>query len=332
MTQDTPLHPSSATGIIILTTLPSPLEAERLARVLVDERLGACVSLVPAITSVYRWQGKVMIEPEVQLSIKTSTEALAAVRRRIIELHPYELPAITVIPATFGGSFGRWVSDEVAPALRDPLPTVAILASGRGSNARALLEQQRSYRVSAVLSDRADAPVKEIAAAQGVKFIAHPRDAFPNNTEAQRAIAATLEDLAPDLIVLAGFMQILKPWFIERFAGRIINIHPSLLPSYPGLHTHERAINAGDTHHGATVHLVDCGVDTGPIIAQVAVPIELTDTPESLAAKVLRREHELLPWVVEVFARGGIKIGGERGVMLSETTVSEARERGFSVL
>lgn len=325
------LSSSSPGGILLLTTLPTLADAERLARVLLDERLCGCVSLAPGVTSVYRWQGEVATEPEVQLFIKSTEEALPAVRRRVIELHPYELPAITVIPATFGASFGKWVSDEVAPAMREPIPTVAILASGRGSNARALLENQRSYRVSAILSDRADAPVKEIAAEHKVKFIAHPRAQFANNTEAQRAIAATLTDLSPDLIVLAGFMQILKPWFVEAFAGRLLNIHPSLLPKHPGLNTHERAITAGDTHHGATVHLVDCGVDTGPIIAQVAVPIELTDTPESLAAKVLAREHELLPWVVDAIARGDVEISGSQGISLSDAAVNEAQERGFSL-
>lgn len=331
MTRYADLNSTSSSGSILLTTLPTRADAERLARVLVDERLCGCVSLVPGVASVYRWQGEVVTESEVQLFIKTSEEALPAVRRRVIELHPYELPAITVMPVTFGASFGTWVSDEVAPAIRESIPTVAILASGRGSNARALLEHQSSYRVSAILSDRPDAPVKEIAAEHTVKCIAHPRAQFANTTEAQRAIVATLTDLSPDLIVLAGFMQILKPWFVERFAGRLINIHPSLLPKYPGLNTHERAITAGDTHHGATVHLVDSGVDTGPIIAQVAVPIELTDTAESLAAKVLTREHELLPWVVDMIAQGSIEIGGALSVTVSDTAARDARERGFIV-
>lgn len=319
----------SPTGSLILTTVSTQTDAERLARALVDERLCGCISIIPAVTSVYRWKNEVQTEPELQLIIKTTPGAEALVRRRITELHPYELPAITVIPATFGASFGGWVSRGVAPAMISPPPTIAILASGRGSNARALLENQGSFRISAIISDHADAPVHTIATEHGVKFIAHPRARYSNNTEAQRAIAATLTDLSPDLIVLAGFMQILKPWFVENFSGRLINIHPSLLPHHPGLNTHERALTAGDSHHGATVHLVDCGVDSGAIIAQVAVPIELSDTPESLAAKVLKREHELLPWVVDAIARGILEIRGEREIVVSETAAIEAKERGF---
>jgi formyltetrahydrofolate-dependent phosphoribosylglycinamide formyltransferase len=237
-----------------------------------------------------------------------------------------------VVPVEYGASFGRWIEGEVAPpsggaipSTATSLPSVAILASGRGSNALALIERQQleGYRIAAVISDNTDAPVITVARDRGIMTTTHPRALWGTTLRCQERIADTLLDIAPDIIVLAGFMQILKPWFVDMFVGRLINIHPSLLPKYPGLDTHRRALEAGDTRHGATVHLVDRGVDTGPIIAQVSVPCVSTDTPEELGARVLAQEHRLFPWVVGAIARGEIQ-PSENSVVIS----TEAREAG----
>ena len=193
---------------------------------------------------------------------------------------------------------------------------VVILISGRGSNMEALLEARAGGRLAAdivaVISNRADAGGLATARERGVAtgVVAH-RD-FPDREAFDAALAAAIDAHAPDLVVLAGFMRILTAGFVSRYAGRLINIHPSLLPAFPGLDTHERALAAGCKVHGATVHFVTAELDHGPIAAQAAVPVLPDDTPDTLAARVLAQEHVIYPRVVDWFARGLIRIEGNR--------------------
>ncbi|MEO6076934.1 MAG: phosphoribosylglycinamide formyltransferase [Dokdonella sp.] len=175
---------------------------------------------------------------------------------------------------------------------------IAVLASGRGSNLDALIQAQRSGRINTeivvVASDRRRAGALQIAADAGIDTIAlSPRD-FESRVAFDLALFACVAEHKPDLILLAGYMRIVDPAALVAWHGRIINIHPSLLPKYPGLDTHQRAIDAGDTEHGASVHYVTAELDGGPVIAQTRLPIQRDDTPELLAARLLPLEHELL--------------------------------------
>jgi len=177
---------------------------------------------------------------------------------------------------------------------------VAILISGRGSNMTALFAAARAadclYEVVLVVSNRADAEGLALAAGAGVPTLAIPSKDYGADREAhERAIDAALREAGAEYVALAGYMRVLTPFLVEAWAGRMINIHPSLLPKYPGLDTHRRAIEAGDVEAGCTAHLVTIGVDEGPVIDQARVPIEAGDTPETLAARVLAAEHALYP-------------------------------------
>ncbi|MFN6978887.1 MAG: phosphoribosylglycinamide formyltransferase [Gemmobacter sp.] len=177
---------------------------------------------------------------------------------------------------------------------------LAILISGRGSNMEALLQAAENPDFPAkpvlVLSNRPDAKGLETAAAAGIPARAIDHTLYGKDREAfERALDAALTEAGTEIIALAGFMRVLTPWFVTRWAGRMINIHPSLLPKYKGLHTHQRAIEAGDAEAGCTVHWVSPGVDEGEIIAQAAVPILPGDTPDTLAARILPEEHRLYP-------------------------------------
>ena len=180
--------------------------------------------------------------------------------------------------------------------------SVVVLISGRGSNLQALLEA--GIPVSGVISNVAGAGGLAVAAAHGVpsQVIAH-RD-FASREAFDGALAAAIDASAPKLVALAGFMRILTPAFAQRYAGRLVNIHPSLLPSFTGLDTHARALAAGVKLHGCTVHFVTAELDHGPIIAQAAVPVRAEDTPEALAARVLREEHALYPQALRWFLDG----------------------------
>lgn len=185
---------------------------------------------------------------------------------------------------------------------------VAILISGGGSNmVRLVRDMQDDHPARPVLvasNDPAAAGLAK-AAALGVPTAAVDYRAYPGDRAAfEAALLEPLLDARPDILCLAGFMRILTPAFIDRFEGRIINIHPSLLPKYPGLHTHARAIRAGDAEAGATVHEVTSDLDSGPILGQARVPVEPGDTPDTLAARVLDREHQLYPLVLRRFAAG----------------------------
>jgi formyltetrahydrofolate-dependent phosphoribosylglycinamide formyltransferase len=179
-------------------------------------------------------------------------------------------------------------------------PRVAILISGRGSNMEALIKaaQRPDYPadIVLVLSNKADAPGLEIARQLGVAAEAVPAKPFGKDRAAhEQAIDARLRAAHADIVCLAGYMRILTPYLVGRWAGKMLNIHPSLLPAYPGLDTHARALAAGERHHGCTVHLVTEGMDEGPVLAQASVPVLPDDTPESLAARVLVQEHQLYP-------------------------------------
>jgi phosphoribosylglycinamide formyltransferase 1 len=178
-----------------------------------------------------------------------------------------------------------------------------VLISGRGSNMRSIVEARTGLEVRAVISNRPDAKGLEWAKAQSIRTQVVDHKAFPTREAFDEALAQALEPLRPDMILLAGFMRIFTPEFIARFPRRILNIHPSLLPSFPGLHTHRQALEAGVKVHGCTVHFVTSSLDSGPIVIQAAVPVLAADTEESLAERVLQAEHRIYPqavrWMVE---------------------------------
>jgi phosphoribosylglycinamide formyltransferase-1 len=191
---------------------------------------------------------------------------------------------------------------------------VAVLISGRGSNMTALIEAAKdpSYpaEIALVLSNRADAAGLARAKAEGIATAVVDHAAFGKDREAfERALQAQLEQHRIDLVCLAGFMRLLTPWLVGRWEGRLINIHPALLPAFKGLDTHARALKAGATHHGATVHFVVPEMDSGPIILQDSLRVRDNDDADTLAARVLELEHRIYPLALARVARGEVKIG-----------------------
>ena len=189
---------------------------------------------------------------------------------------------------------------------------LAILISGRGSNMRALLEAELPAKISAVISNEPAAPGLEIARSFGVDTLAIDHREFADRAAFDRALMEAVARYDPNLIVLAGFMRILTRDFLERFEGKVINIHPSLLPAFRGTHTHRRALQDGVKIHGCTVHFVTPELDSGPIIAQAAVPVLRDDTEEALAARVLTQEHRLLPQAVRWFLDDRLALDGNQ--------------------
>jgi phosphoribosylglycinamide formyltransferase-1 len=187
---------------------------------------------------------------------------------------------------------------------------LVILISGRGSNMQSLIEA--GLPVSAVVSNRADAKGLETARARGIATRVVEHRGFGSREAFDAALAAEIDVFEPRLVVLAGFMRILTPAFVAHFDGRLLNIHPSLLPAFPGLDTHERALQAGVKVHGCTVHFVTPALDHGPIVIQAALRVHAGDTPETLAARVLEMEHVIYPraarWFLErrLVIQGGI--------------------------
>jgi phosphoribosylglycinamide formyltransferase-1 len=171
--------------------------------------------------------------------------------------------------------------------------SIAVLISGRGSNMQSLLEA--GLPVTTVISNRADAKGLEVAAAHGVATRLIEHRAFATREAFDAALAKEIDLHSPRLIALAGFMRILTPQFVERYAGRLLNIHPSLLPAFPGLDTHQRALDARVKVHGCTVHFVTAQLDHGPIVIQAQLPVRDDDTANTLAARVLRQEHVIYP-------------------------------------
>lgn len=191
---------------------------------------------------------------------------------------------------------------------------VGVLISGRGSNLAALIEAARAAdypaEITCVVSNKADAPGLGIAAAAGIPTTLVSHRDHPDRESFDRAVSTELERHGVGLVVLAGFMRIFSPWFPARWADRLINIHPSLLPAFKGVHVQRQALDAGVRVSGCTAHLVTPDLDSGPIIAQAAVPVLAGDTEESLSARILRQEHRLYPLVVRWFAEGRVNISG----------------------
>ncbi|MFT9445102.1 phosphoribosylglycinamide formyltransferase [Gluconobacter japonicus] len=183
---------------------------------------------------------------------------------------------------------------------------IAILISGRGSNMRALIEacERPDYpaRIALVLSNRPDAAGLEVARAAGLQTIVIDHKPFGKDREAhERKVDAAIRASGAEIVCLAGYMRVLTPFLVNAWEGRMLNIHPSLLPAFPGLHTHEAALAAGAKEHGCTVHLVTSGVDEGPILGQARVPVLANDTLDTLAARVLEQEHRLYPEVLQKY-------------------------------
>jgi phosphoribosylglycinamide formyltransferase-1 len=204
------------------------------------------------------------------------------------------------------------------------MKSVVILISGRGSNMRSIVEAGLPAHIRAVISNRPDAGGLDYARAQGIATDVVDHTRYPDRAAFDAALAASIDRHAPDLVVLAGFMRILTPGFVERYQGRMINIHPSLLPAFTGLHTHRRALEAGCRVAGVTVHFVTGELDGGPIIAQAAVPILADDTEATLAARVLAQEHGLYPRVARWFVEGRLSLQDGRAVLRNDATPGAA--------
>ena len=208
-------------------------------------------------------------------------------------------------------------------AMLDPQklrPRFVILISGQGSNMQAIVQACQSGAcdadVAAVIASRADTAGLSWAAAQGIHTEGLAHTAYSNRDAFDAALAQTIDQFSPDYVLLAGFMRILTPGFVERFAGRLINIHPSLLPSFPGLHTHAQALAMGVQSHGCTVHFVTPVLDHGPIIAQGVVAVHGHDTPESLASRVRGMEHIIYPQVAGWLAQGRVHLTSDQRVLV----------------
>ncbi|MFZ6816972.1 phosphoribosylglycinamide formyltransferase [Undibacterium sp. Ji22W] len=196
---------------------------------------------------------------------------------------------------------------------------IVILISGRGSNMQAIVQasqsQQWPAQIAAVISNKPDAAGLAYAASQGIPTMVVESKAFQNRESFDTALQQAIDSFQADLVVLAGFMRILTPQFVQHYENRIMNIHPSLLPSFVGLHTHQQALDAGVKFHGATVHFVTAELDHGPIIDQACVRIEHADTEESLAQKLLVKEHQIYPRAVRLFVEGKLVVEGNRVIV-----------------
>jgi len=192
------------------------------------------------------------------------------------------------------------------------MKNIVILISGRGSNMEAIVRAARSEawpaRIAAVISNRPDAAGLAFAQAHGIATAVVPSKEFTGRAEFDAALRQEIDRFDPDLVVLAGFMRILTAPFVEHYAGRMLNIHPSLLPAFPGLATHRQALEAGVARHGATVHFVTAELDHGPVVAAAAVDVLPGDTEDTLSARVLVEEHKLYPYAVRLFVEDRLSI------------------------
>jgi phosphoribosylglycinamide formyltransferase 1 len=192
---------------------------------------------------------------------------------------------------------------------------LGVLASGRGSNLQAILDAidagRCPARVAVVVSDRKDAAALDRARRAGIRAVHVDPDASPDRGAFDDAVTRILDEHAVEMVCLAGYMRVLSPGFVRRYPMRILNVHPALLPAFPGLHAQRQALEHGARVAGATVHLVDEGVDTGPIVLQ-AVPVLPDDTEETLSARILVEEHRLYPEAIRLFAEGRIEVSGRR--------------------
>lgn len=205
------------------------------------------------------------------------------------------------------------------------MKSIVILISGRGSNLQAIVEAKLPIRISAIISNRADAKGLQYATEQGIETAVVDHTVFPTREAFDAELAMKIDEHRPDFVLLAGFMRVLTPGFVEKFHGRLINIHPSLLPAFTGLHTHERALEAGVTLHGCSVHFVTPALDHGPIIIQAAVPVLPGDNAASLSARVLRQEHIVYPRALRWLIEGKVSLGaGQRVTFTGAATESDA--------
>jgi phosphoribosylglycinamide formyltransferase-1 len=205
------------------------------------------------------------------------------------------------------------------------LPRVAILISGRGSNMGALIEsaKREAYcEIALVISNRPGAPGLEHASQRGIETVMLDHGKFPTREAFDQALHEALEKHAIDFVALAGFMRILTPGVVARWLGRLINIHPSLLPAFPGVKVHEQALAAGVAISGATVHFVVPQVDAGPIIGQAAVPVRVDDTPDTLGARVLAAEHKLYPLCLRMVCEKGVRLEGGRAISAGQGPIA----------
>ena len=206
------------------------------------------------------------------------------------------------------------------------MKNIVILISGRGSNMQALVQAAiPGAQVAAVISNRADAAGLAWAAAQGLATASLSHRDYPSREDYDAALMALIDTYAPDLVVLAGFMRILTPAFCRHYQGRLINIHPSLLPAFTGLDTHQRALESGCRVAGCTVHFVTPELDCGPVIVQGAVPVLDHDTAATLAERVLAVEHQVLPQAVADFVSGSLSIRGNRVYRVENTVDATAQ-------
>ena len=199
--------------------------------------------------------------------------------------------------------------------MKDPLLPLVVLISGSGSNLQAIIDRagkELPVEVRAVISNRADAYGLQRAANANIETQVLDHKVFPDRASYDAALADLLASFQPGLVVLAGFMRILTPSFVNRFRGLLLNIHPSLLPKYRGLHTHQRVLDAGDKIHGATVHFVTEELDGGPLVLQARVPVEPEDNADTLAARVLIQEHIIYSTVIGWYATGRLSLEGDK--------------------
>jgi phosphoribosylglycinamide formyltransferase-1 len=221
--------------------------------------------------------------------------------------------------------FAANLSAVAQPFLTADMKNIVILISGRGSNMQAIVDAQiAGARIAAVIANRPDAAGLAWAAERGIATVGLDHKQFASREAFDERLASEIDAFAPDLVVLAGFMRILTPAFTARYEGRMLNIHPSLLPSFPGLHTHQRAIDMGCKVAGCTVHFVTAELDHGPIVAQGVVPVLDDDTEAALANRVLALEHQLYPQAVRQFVAGELQVNGSRvsGVAASQADAS----------
>jgi len=207
---------------------------------------------------------------------------------------------------------------------------LVVLISGNGSNLQAIIDAiaagEIPAEIRAVISNNPDAYGLERARRAGIPTAVVDHRDYPDRERYDQALRAVIDRYAPDLVVLAGFMRILTPAFVEHYAGRMLNIHPSLLPRYQGLDTHRRVLEAGDAIHGVSVHFVTPELDSGPIVLQAEVPVEPGDSEEDLARKVHAEEHVIYPRVIRWFAEGRLRLDGDR-VLLDGRPLAETEKR-----
>lgn len=199
------------------------------------------------------------------------------------------------------------------------MKSVVILISGRGSNVQAIVEAKLPIRIAAVISNRAEAKGLPYAAEHGIATAVVDHTLFPSREAFDAELAMKIDEHQPDFVLLAGFMRVLTPGFVDKYHGRLINIHPSLLPAFSGLHTHERALETGVRLHGCTVHFVTPELDRGPIIVQAAVPVLPTDDATALAARVLQQEHVVYPRALRWLVEGKVSLGADQCVKFDWT-------------